>query len=87
VSVGRGDIRECSFGFTIPEGGDTWERSAHSSLPIRVLLRVDLIEISVVSWPAYLGTTAKVREALPSRIAAELSRRRLRIQQLVGYTK
>ena len=52
----RGDLGGMSFGFTVPEGGQTWQGSK------RTLTRVDLAEVSVVSaWPAYQNTSVEAR--------------------------
>jgi HK97 family phage prohead protease len=57
----RGDVGGMSFGFTVNDGGDTWNGSR------RELRAVTLHEISVVlAWPAYDGTvvSARARAAL-----------------------
>lgn len=56
--IKRGDVNAFSFGFRVPNGGDTWV-----SADQRVLKRVNIHEVSVVSWPAYTATegTASVR--------------------------
>lgn len=60
----RGDLGGMSFGFLVPNGGDTWHGNA------RELWRVDLVEISVVSaWPAYEGTTVAARRREPAGLA------------------
>ena len=82
TSVARKDITGCSFGFTVDHNGDTWSRP--KGRPVRELLSVTLVEISVVSWPAYLETEVHVREAINEDVLAELNRRRVRVQQLVG---
>lgn len=56
----RGDVSQMSFGFLLSAGGDKWERSADGSR-LRTLLDVDLIEVSLVSIPAYPDTSAAVR--------------------------
>lgn len=54
----RDDLGGASFGFTVPKGGEDWERER------RTLRRVTLHEISIVSaWPAYEGTEVAVRAA------------------------
>ncbi len=56
----RGDLGGMSFGFTIPENGETWDGKT------RTLTGVELLEISVVSaWPAYDGTTVNARSKTP----------------------
>lgn len=52
----RGDLGGMSFGFTVPEGGDSWQGDN------RELRSITLHEISVVqSFPAYGGTTVQAR--------------------------
>lgn len=48
--VTRGDVTGCSFGFTVDE-----ERLNYrgEELPLRELLKVSLIEVSIVTFPAY----------------------------------
>jgi hypothetical protein len=62
----RGDLGGMSFGFRVPEGGEVWQGRR------RDLIRVDLLEISVVkSWPAYDGTTVHARAACPALARAQ----------------
>lgn len=61
----RGDVSSMSFGFTVPQGGDSWTDGN-----TRTLNEVRLIEVSVVTgFPAYEATTAQVRsvDALAER--------------------
>lgn len=52
----RGDLGGCSFGFTVPDGGDAWSGDR------RELRAVELHEVSIVqSWPAYQQTTVEAR--------------------------
>lgn len=67
----RGDLGGMSFGFTVPEGGESWQGNT------RTLRTVALREISVVSaWPAYEGTEIALR-ALNSNSEHERRRRSL----------
>ena len=56
--IKRGDVNAFSFGFRVAQGGDTW-----TSADQRVLKRVNIHEVSIVSWPAYTATegTASIR--------------------------
>jgi HK97 family phage prohead protease len=56
--IKRGDVNAFSFGFRVPTNGDEWV-----SADQRILKRVNIHEVSVVSWPAYTATegTASVR--------------------------
>lgn len=56
VSVKRGDVNQMSFGFTVPGGGDEWAGNT------RMLKRVNLMEVSVVAFPAYPQTSATVQQ-------------------------
>jgi len=71
----RGDIGGMSFGFTVPDGGDTWQGDK------RELRSVTLHEISVVqSFPAYGGTTVQAR----SRQQRTDADRRIALLELEG---
>ncbi len=57
VSMQRGDITQMSFGFQTKEqriGGTVDD-------PVRTILRADLFDVSVVTFPAYPQTDAQVR--------------------------
>lgn len=60
VLIARGDVTGFSFGFTVPEGGDSWNADGSE----RTLNSVRLFEVSTgVAFPAYPTTngTAQVR--------------------------
>jgi hypothetical protein len=50
---------ECSFAFTVPDGGDAWSPDGRR----RTLLDVDLMDCAIVGVPAYEGTSATARDA------------------------
>lgn len=57
----RGDLGGCSFGFTVPAGGEHWNGDK------RELRSVNLAEVSIVSaWPAYANTTVALRSRQPA---------------------
>ncbi|RVI95670.1 HK97 family phage prohead protease [Sinorhizobium medicae] len=69
----RGDLGGMSFGFTVPDGGDSWQGDK------RELRSVMLHEISVVqSFPAYGGTSVQAR----SRQQRSEADRRLAVLEL-----
>lgn len=53
VLLKRGDVSAMSFGFTVPQGGDSWDKTGN----VRTLNRVSLHEVSMVAFPAYGATT------------------------------
>lgn len=55
ASVQRQDIKDCSFAFLVPKGGDEWAGKE------RTLRNVELKDVSVVVHPAYPGTSAVAR--------------------------
>jgi HK97 family phage prohead protease len=58
VLMKRGDVHSMSFGFTVPEGGDSW----NSKGTVRELREIRLHEVSIVTgFPAYSATTANIR--------------------------
>lgn len=60
--VSRGLVREMSFGFSVPDGGDSWSGD-RGIMPTRRVLRGVLHEISPVARGAYPGTGVVVRQA------------------------
>lgn len=63
----RGDLGGCSFGFTVPPGGDHWDGDR------RELRSVTLAEVSIVSaWPAYANTEVNLRSRQPESQLAVL---------------
>jgi HK97 family phage prohead protease len=61
LSVERGDIDQCSFAFSVNEGGEVWRKTDGGAE--RVLVSLSLYDVSIVTYPAYPGTQAKVRSA------------------------
>ncbi|MBS0207522.1 MAG: HK97 family phage prohead protease [Planctomycetes bacterium] len=60
-AIGRGDLRGCSFAFTIAdEEGETWSRG-EDGLASRTLLKVVIYDVCVTPCPAYLDTDVAVR--------------------------
>lgn len=63
VSVGRGDVAESSFMFSVDSADETWDYAAtkSGSLPLRQIARVKLYDVSPVTFPAYAGTSVSAR--------------------------
>ena len=58
VSIKRGDITQSSFGFEVVD--DSWEGEDTKS-PLRTLRKVNLFDVSPVTFPAYTQTSVKAR--------------------------
>jgi len=69
ISVERGDVRGCSFGFTTEK--DVWTNENGTLL--RSLQKIDISEISICSSPAYPQTGVAVRSC-PSDLRTLLKR-------------
>jgi len=87
--VSRGDVSQMSFGFIIAPGGEAW--SNEDGLKVRTVTDLDLLEVSVVSIPAYSDTTVALRNLqdwnrqLDSRLKARCSLiRRLELSLVIG---
>jgi HK97 family phage prohead protease len=63
-SIRRGDLDGVSFGFTVAENGDKWASDGKGTVT-RSLLKVDLAEISVTSFPAYPAASVSIRSCPP----------------------
>ena len=59
ASIARGDISECSFAFTVSDGGQLWEQDG--TFAKRTLCDVNLLDVSAVTFPAYPGTEVSAR--------------------------
>ncbi len=58
--IQRGDIRESSFAFSVPPGGEEWGLN-DLDIPLRTLNSVRLIDVAPVTEGAYPDTTAGLR--------------------------
>lgn len=72
INARDGNYGGCSFGFTIPDGGDSWKRGK-DGVDERTITEVELHEISTVTFPAYGDTNVSARDSLS---AARESRER-----------
>lgn len=63
TAVERGDLDGMSFGFKVPDGGDTFDRNTNT----RTIHKIEKIyEVSVVAFPAYSTTSVEARAAMQS---------------------
>lgn len=60
IEVENGYIDQMSFAFVVPEGGDRWTTTEDGKL-LREILDVDLYDVSIVTYPQYVDTSAGVR--------------------------
>lgn len=66
VKMQRGDIDQMSFAFTMEGGVQIWDESG--DIPLRVIEKVgELLDVSVVTYPAYPETEAAARSFAASR--------------------
>ncbi len=63
--IERGDVDQCSFSFSVREGGDVWrEPKTLGGLWERDLTDLELYDVSPVTFPAYPQTDVAVRALL-----------------------
>jgi HK97 family phage prohead protease len=68
VSIGRGDIDQMSFGFRVAAGGALWDLDSDPA--VRSVSEVaELLDVSVVTYPAYPQTEVGLRSLQEARAA------------------
>lgn len=88
--IDRGDINQMSFAFQIEKEG--WEKGKEGKADLRILERVKLYDISIVTFPTYEGTTVALRSynkwlqeiKKPDIFKIKLLQRRLNLIQRKG---
>lgn len=61
ISIERGDVNQSSFGFRVVE--ESWRNPTEQQpWPVRVLRKVNLFDVSPVTFPAYPSTSVAVRD-------------------------
>lgn len=83
VSVGRGDIREMSFGMRVLI--DRWDASG--DVEHRSIEKVELLEVSPVTFPAYTATSVGLRSADQAEAQESLTAFRTRMAIPVRQTR
>lgn len=83
----RGDINQCSFGFNVDSGGDTWQKDAAGQWTRTIHVVSRLFDISAVTYPAYQDTACAMRslekiqsETKPTFDDTEIRKLRLEIE-------
>lgn len=92
VNMRRGDVDQMSFQFRVAENGDDWAVTPEGEW-LRTITKIsELLDVSVVAFPAYPQTTAEVRakvkeisentlpEANPRDFHKELRLKRMRMK-------
>lgn len=75
--VQRGDLNQCSFGFTVKK--DKWAKG--KDIMKRTIEKIgDLFEISLVSIPAYEDTDVKVAARSLEQVTNELEKEKLQLE-------
>ena len=65
-SIQRKDVDQCSFGFCCDDDGDNWlPPQGAETKQLRELLDVDLVDVSAVTYPAYISTSVGTRSMFP----------------------
>jgi len=94
VSMRRGDIKEMSFGFSVAENGQRWERDPDGSGNwTRTITKFERIyDVSPVTYPAYTETDCAMRSLDAAKSASdtppvddEIAMRRLKIELEAAY--
>lgn len=57
----RGDINQCSFGFSVAEAGDMWSQDEHKNWTRTIGTVGRLYDVSPVTYPAYPETSCAMR--------------------------
>lgn len=80
--VTRGDLNQCSFGFTVEQ--DKWAKG--NDIMMRSINKIgNLFEISLVSIPAYDDTDVRVAQRSMENATNELEKRKLQLElELLG---
>jgi HK97 family phage prohead protease len=77
ASMQRGDVDQCSFGFVVRKQQWIEEKLDDGSYTeTREILDVDLLDVSVVTYPAYDGTSCEARSLWPNGLPDEVAEHR-----------
>lgn len=73
-AIKRGDIDQCSFAFTVPDGGDDWAEVTENGARFikRTVRAVNLMDVSAVTYPAYNADGATAVSARELALHASL---------------
>ena len=86
-SMKRGDISQCSFGFSVDNGGDTWQRDEAGQWTRTIHVVSRLYDVSPVTYPAYTDTSCAMRSlesAQKTSVPVDNSSLRMKLDLLAG---
>lgn len=79
-AVKRGDLNGMSFSFTVPPGGDVYDKNTNT----RIINKIDKIyEVSVVPFPAYPQTSVKARAKQNKNRQIEIRNLKIKVNQIL----
>jgi HK97 family phage prohead protease len=70
--IGRGDVDQMSFGFSVLPDGDEWIEEEDGQL-VREVRHAKLYEVSPVTFPAYPDSTAEIVRSAPEWVQRALT--------------
>jgi HK97 family phage prohead protease len=85
--VQRGDTDQCSFAFSVPDGGDVWAEMNDRRGPLRTLRNITLHDVSVVTYPAYQQGTSVAARNTDADDAARIARAQRQAQEIDAYNR
>jgi len=90
-NIQSGILSECSFAFTVKPDGEVWSTQTNGRM-LRTLKNLQLWDASIVTCPAYAGTSAQARNVVAEDIqqrmagatlAADVAARKARAQMAI----
>ena len=70
ISMERGDITGCSFGFFCKD--DSWEASPTGAVT-RTIKSAEVFEVTICAFPAYTSTSAQLRSLFPDGVPTDIA--------------
>ena len=74
-AVKRGDLTGCSFAFTVPEGGDSYDPETNTRTIFEI---AKLYECSIVPFPAYPQTSVEARNGQTEKLNNYIAKQNLK---------
>lgn len=86
-NIKLGNVNQCSFGFSIEEDGDTFERRSDGLFKRTVNKIKSLFDVSIVTYPAYEDTDVAPALRSIEKIKEEAEHRKLKAQAAIELMK